>query len=95
MDQNVDHVTVLKTPQFYMLWAAVMGNACAGMAVLSTAKNLTTDIFATAYPAIVTGGFAASYVASLSGSNATGRRASSVDSINLSLTLTLTLTLNP
>jgi hypothetical protein len=71
--QNVDHVTVLKTPQFYMLWAAVMGNACAGMSVLSTAKNLTTDIFGVAFPAIVTGAFAANYVASLSGSNAAGR----------------------
>ena len=43
------------------------------MEVLSTAKNLTTDIFGVALPAIVTTSFAANYVACLSGSNAAGR----------------------
>jgi hypothetical protein len=37
----VDADSALRTPQFYLLWCAVVGNAMAGMAVLSSAKVLT------------------------------------------------------
>lgn len=55
---DVDHQTVLKTPQFYLLWTAVMGNAVAGMCLVSSAKMMMTDIFSTAMPAVVTSAFA-------------------------------------
>ncbi len=70
---NVDPDQALRTPQFYLLWAAVAGNAIAGVSVISCAKTLMTDCFSTALPAIVTAGFAASYVAALSGANMAGR----------------------
>ena len=66
---NVHHNTALRTPQFYLLWTAVAGNAVAGLTVLSCAKTMMGDIFSSALPAIVTGGFAASYVAALSCGN--------------------------
>ena len=42
---------------------------------LSSAKNIMTDVFGSALPHIVGGGFAAGYVAALSGINMTGRTA--------------------
>lgn len=54
---DVDHVTALKTPQFYLLWTAVMGNAVAGMTLLSAAKTTMGDVFGAALPAVVTGAF--------------------------------------
>ena len=70
---NVDPDEALRTPQFYMLWAAVAGNAIAGVSVISCAKTLMTDCFSTALPGVVTAGFAATYVAALSGANMMGR----------------------
>eukprot|EP00048_Salpingoeca_helianthica_P020097 m.4800 g.4800 ORF g.4800 m.4800 type:complete len:672 (-) comp4393_c0_seq1:17-2032(-) len=70
---NVHHSEALKTPQFYLLWLAVAGNATAGISVISCAKTMMSDIFATAMPAIVNGAFAASYVAALSAGNMLGR----------------------
>ena len=72
-DKNVDATTVLKTPQFYLLWTAVFGNAIAGVSVISCAKTMMNDTFSAALPAVVTGGFAASYVAALSAGNMLGR----------------------
>ena len=69
----VDADAVLRTPQFYLLWCAVVGNAMAGMAVLSSAKTIMGEVFAGAYPALVTGAFTTAFVAALSGANATGR----------------------
>ncbi|EGD82660.1 MFS permease [Salpingoeca rosetta] len=70
---NVHYTTALKTPQFYLLWLAVAGNAVAGVTVMSCAKNIMTDVFGSALPHIVTGTFAAGYVAALSGINMVGR----------------------
>jgi hypothetical protein len=70
---NVSPDQALKTPQFYLLWAAVAGNAIAGVSVISCAKTLMTDCFSTALPAVVTAGFAATYVAALSAANMSGR----------------------
>lgn len=69
----VDAVQVLKTPQFYLLWSAVVGNAMAGLAIITSAKTLMSDVFSSALPMIVTGAFASSYVAALSFSNSAGR----------------------
>jgi hypothetical protein len=71
--RSLDASAAMKTPQFYLLWAACMGNAIAGVTVISCAKTIMNDCFATALPAIVTGGFAASYVAALSAANMLGR----------------------
>jgi len=72
-ERSLDADAVLRTPQFYLLWAACMGNAVAGVTVISCAKTLMHDCFAASLPAIVTGGFAASYVAALSAANMAGR----------------------
>lgn len=70
---NVDFRQVLKTPQYYMLWTAVFGNACAGMAILSTGRSIVTEIFSVLVPAAATSAFAAKYIGSLSLANAGGR----------------------
>lgn len=70
---NVHHETALKTPQFYLMWTAVMGNAVSGMAILTSAKTIMSDVFGAGLPLVVTGTFATSYVAALSASNAAGR----------------------
>lgn len=70
---SVDYTQALRTPQFYLLWGAVFGNAVAGVSVISCAKTIMGDVFGRALPAVVTGGFAASYVAALSAANMVGR----------------------
>eukprot|EP01147_Barroeca_monosierra_P011008 gene11008-3080_t len=70
---NVHYNDAMRTPQFYLLWMAVAGNAVAGVTVMSCAKNIMTDVFGSALPHIVTGTFAAGYVAALSGVNMLGR----------------------
>eukprot|EP01126_Amoeba_proteus_P065018 TRINITY_DN9175_c0_g1_i2.p1 TRINITY_DN9175_c0_g1~~TRINITY_DN9175_c0_g1_i2.p1 ORF type:complete len:416 (+),score=71.82 TRINITY_DN9175_c0_g1_i2:157-1404(+) len=69
----VHYKTVLKTPQFYLLWLSVLGNAVAGVSIISSAKTLMTEIFGASLPEIITGSFAASFVASLSAANMIGR----------------------
>ena len=70
---DVDHNTALRTPQFWLMWAAVFGNAIAGVSIISCAKTMMGDVFGAALPAIVTGAFATGYVASLSLANGGGR----------------------
>ena len=50
-----------------------MGNAVAGMCLMTSAKMLMTDIFSAALPLVVTTAFATKYVATLSAGNAAGR----------------------
>ena len=71
--ENVHHDTALRTPQFWLLWTAVWGNALAGVTVISCAKTLMGDCFGAAMPLIVTGAFASTYVAALSFGNMAGR----------------------
>merc|ERR1719174_54186 len=71
--KSVDYKTVLTTPQFYLLWTAVFGNAVSGMAILATGKTMMTEVFSVLAPTVVTGAFTTSYVASLSMANASGR----------------------
>lgn len=73
---SVRHVavgSVLKTPQFYLLWLMLCFNITAGIAVLGVAKTMMTDIFASALPDIVTAGFATVYVQMTSAANMVGR----------------------
>jgi MFS family permease len=70
---TVDADRALRLPQFYLLWAACAGNAIGGVTVISCAKTLMSDCFATALPTVVTGTFAATYVAALSLANMAGR----------------------
>jgi hypothetical protein len=63
---SVHHDTALRTPQFYLFWGAVCGNAVAGVAIISCAKTMMTEIFGAALPHLVTGGFAAGFVMALS-----------------------------
>lgn len=69
----VDHNAALKTPQFWLMWAAVFGNAIAGVSIISCAKTMMGEVFGAALPTVVTGGFATGYVASLSAANGGGR----------------------
>jgi MFS family permease len=72
-NQNVHYNEALKTHQFYLMWLTIFGNAVVGVSIISSAKTIVNEIFSTALPLIVTGGFAASFVALLSASNMTGR----------------------
>ena len=62
----------MKTPQFWLMWFGVFGNAIAGVSVMACAKNIIGDVFANAFPAIITAGFMSGY-ASLSAANGGGR----------------------
>jgi hypothetical protein len=47
--------TVVKLPQFYLLWLGIMGNAMAGVAIISCAKTIMGDIFGSQLPMYVVG----------------------------------------
>ena len=47
----------MKTKQFWLMWFGVFGNAIAGVSVMACAKNIIGDVFASAFPAIITAGF--------------------------------------
>lgn len=63
----------LKTSQFYLLWIVLCFNVTAGIGVLGVAKTMMSEIFGTALPNIVNGGFAATYVLMISVFNMIGR----------------------
>jgi MFS family permease len=72
-ERSVHYATAMKTPQFYLLWATLFGNTFAGVTIISAAKTIMSDVFGGAYPAIVTGAFAAAFVTGLAGANMLGR----------------------
>ena len=63
----------LRTPQFYLLWLVLCTNVTAGIGVLGVARTMMTEIFGSTLPAIVNGGFAATYVLMISVFNMCGR----------------------
>ncbi|GMH48063.1 hypothetical protein TL16_g00206 [Triparma laevis f. inornata] len=65
--------TVIRTPQFPLLWMTVFGNAVGGLALISSSKMVMVDIWGAALPSIVTASFATGYVATLGSANAFGR----------------------
>jgi hypothetical protein len=70
---SIDYDAALRTHQFPLFFSLVMGNAFAGMILISSAKTIMTDIFAASMPGIVTSSFAAGYVSSLGLANSAGR----------------------
>lgn len=65
--------TVLRTPQFYLLWIVLCFNVTAGIGVLGVAKTIMTDLFGAALPHLVTSHFAKLYVVMISVFNLVGR----------------------
>ena len=65
--------TVLRTPQFYLLWIVLCFNVTAGIGVLGVAKTIMTDLFGAALPQLVTSDFAKMYVVMISLFNLLGR----------------------
>ncbi len=63
----------LKTPQFYFLWIVLCFNVTAGIGVIGVAKTMMQEIFGSTLPAIVTAGFAGTYVLMISVFNMLGR----------------------
>jgi len=63
----------LRTPQFYLLWWILCLNVTAGIGVLGVARTMMTEMFGPAFPHIVDGTFAATYVVAISVFNMVGR----------------------
>lgn len=61
----------LKTPQFWLIWIVLCMNVTAGIGVIGVGKTMINEIFGDL--AIVTAGFAATYVLMISVFNMTGR----------------------
>lgn len=72
-DHGYTYKQAMTQPQFYLLWTVLFGNVCGGMAIMGSAKTMICDVFGQTAPGLVSGGFAASYVAALSVANAAGR----------------------
>ena len=70
---NVHIDQALKTPQFYFLWVVLCFNVTAGIGVIGVAKTMMIEIFTPSLPAIVTAGFAGTYVLMISVFNMIGR----------------------
>ena len=70
---NVHIDQALKTPQFYFLWIVLCFNVTAGIGVIGVAKTMMIEIFEPSLPAIVTAGFAGTYVLMISVFNMVGR----------------------
>lgn len=58
VDWGVSAEVAVKTPQFPLLWMTVFGYATGGLALISSAKLLVSDIFGGTLPDLVTPGFA-------------------------------------
>merc|ERR1712156_1190019 len=70
---NVDANTVLKTPQFWLLFSTSTMLCTGGMGLMSVAKPMISEVFATTMPSIVTASFASSYLLAMAGGNLAGR----------------------
>merc|ERR1719483_2006436 len=70
---NVDVATCMKTPQFWLLFSTSTLLATGGMGLMSVAKPMIGEVFATSMPSIVTASFASSYLLAMAGGNLAGR----------------------
>ena len=61
-DQNVNVATVMKTPQFWLLFSTSTLLCTGGMGLMSVAKPMISEVFSTAMPSVVTASFASSYL---------------------------------
>ncbi len=71
--QNVHVETVMKTPQYWFLAATFYCLATGGIGVFSVARPMMMEVFGQNLPAIVTAGFASTFVLLLSAGNLVGR----------------------
>ncbi|MFZ8167613.1 OFA family MFS transporter [Alteromonas macleodii] len=72
VSKNHVHIDqALKTPQFWLLWIVLCFNVTAGIGVIGVAKTMINEIFGNL--AIVTAGFAGTYVLMISVFNMVGR----------------------
>lgn len=53
--ENVHIDNILKTPQFWQMWLVFAGVTTAGMGLVSMAKTLMSNLFASQLPLVVTG----------------------------------------
>nr|XP_040568855.1 LOW QUALITY PROTEIN: oxalate:formate antiporter-like [Lepeophtheirus salmonis] len=72
-DLNVHVNDLLKTPQFWLLFSSSTLLCTGGMGLMSVAKPMINDVFATSMPAIVTTSFASSYLMAMAAGNLGGR----------------------
>ena len=70
-DVGIDEA--LRTRQFYFVWIVLCFNVTAGIGVLGVAKTMISEIFGSTLPAIVSGGFAGTFVLMISVFNMLGR----------------------
>ncbi|MCS4504633.1 putative MFS-type transporter YhjX [wastewater metagenome] len=68
-DGHVHINQAMKTPQFYLMWAALFLNVTAGIGVLGQASAMSQEMF----PGVITAGAAAGFVGMLSLFNMAGR----------------------
>ena len=59
---NVNVNTVLKTPQFWLLFSTSTLLATGGMGLMSVAKPMISEVFTSSMPSLVTASFASSYL---------------------------------
>merc|ERR1719189_146558 len=72
-ESNVNVSTVMKTPQFWLLFSTSTMLCTGGMGLMSVAKPMIGEVFATSMPSIVTASFASSYLLAMAGGNLAGR----------------------
>ncbi len=65
--------TVMKTPQFYLMFGTAVLLGTGGMGLIAVAKPMVSEIFSAALPAVVTPSFASAYLLALAGGNLFGR----------------------
>ena len=70
---SVNVSNVMKTPQFWLLFSTSTLLATGGMGLISVAKPMMSDLFATSMPELVTVSFASSYVMAMAVGNLGGR----------------------
>mmetsp|Transcript_67056 Transcript_67056/g.196114 ORF Transcript_67056/g.196114 Transcript_67056/m.196114 type:complete len:631 (-) Transcript_67056:136-2028(-) len=70
---SVTASAALRTPQFWLMWLTLAGNASAGVLVIPAAKVMMVDIFSSLYPSVVTVGFSTAFVSAIALGNCGGR----------------------
>jgi len=70
---NVHVDSLLKTPQFWLLWSTATLLATGGMGLMSVAKPMIQNVFTGAMPLLVTPAFASGYLMAMAAGNLGGR----------------------
>lgn len=64
-EHDVDVSVATRTPQFWLMWCGFGLSITGSYGIISAAKTMLSEAFGTALPMIVTGGFAAAFVAAM------------------------------